>query len=146
MAFKVSKIFVDVPVSALQPSIAFYTAIGFVTNPKFSDATCMMMVLSPTIYVMLILPERFTEFMPAGRTICDAKKTTEVLLNLSADSKDAVDDMMTKVAGAGGKVDAAAKQDTDDMYSRSFEDLDGHVWSVIWMREEAAAIPAKMQE
>lgn len=148
MAPQLPKIFIDVPVSALEPSIAFYKAIGFTPNPKFSDPTCMMMVLSPTIYVMLITPERFADFMPAGRTISDAKKTSEVLLALSADSKEAVDDKVAKAAEAGGKADVAAKQDTDDnlMYSRSFEDLDGHVFHVVWMGNAAETVPETLQE
>lgn len=144
---KLQKIFINVPVSALEPAIAFYTAIGFTPNPKFSDPTTMMMVLSPTIYVMLILPERFTGFMPDGRTICDAKKTNEILFCLSAESKDAVDDTLTKAAGAGGKVVEANKRDMNDvMYSRKFEDLEGHVWTVMWMSAEAVANPDLMEE
>lgn len=147
MAPKSPQIFVNIPVSALEPAIAFYTAIGFTPNPKFSDATSMMMVLSPTIYLMLILPERFTSFMPAERTIADAKKTTEMLLCLSADSKEAVDDWVAKAAAAGGRADVATREDMGDMmYGRSFDDLDGHVWEIVWMSEEASINPEMLRE
>lgn len=145
MAPKSPQIFVNLPVAALEPSIDFYTAIGFTPNPKFSDPTTMMMVLSSAIHVMLIMPTRFTDFMPAGRTISDAKNTTEVLLCLSADSKEGVDDMVAKAVRAGGKGDVAAKQDMDGMYGRSFEDLDGHVWEVMWMNG-ADTSPEKLEE
>ncbi|MCJ1466758.1 hypothetical protein MMC07_005378 [Pseudocyphellaria aurata] len=137
MASKPQKIFISISVSALEPSIAFYKAIGFTPNPKFADSTSIMMVLSETIYVMLIASERFTDFIPAGRTTSDARKTTEVLLCLSADSKEAVDDLVAKATAAGGKADVVAKDvEGDSMYIRGFEDLDGHVWKVAWMAEE----------
>lgn len=146
MAPKSPKIFVNLPVAVLEPSIDFYTAIGFTPNPKFSDPSTMMMVLSSTIHVMLIMPKSFTNFMPAGRTISDAKNTTEVLLCLSADSKEEVDDMVAKAVGAGGQGDVAAKQDMGDcMYGRSFQDLDGHVWEVMWM-SDADTTPEKLEE
>ena len=145
MASKSPQIFVNLPVTALEPAIDFYTAIGFTPNPKFSDPTTMMMVLSSAIHVMLIMPSRFTGFMPANRTISDARKTTEVLLCLSADSKEGVDDMVAKAVAAGGKGDVAAKQEMDGMYGRSFEDLDGHVWSVMWLNG-ADTRPQKLEE
>lgn len=147
MASKAPQIFINLPVSALEPSIAFYTAVGFTPNPKFSDPTTMMMVLSPVIHVMLITPARFTDFMPAGRTISDAKKTTEVLCCISAESKEAVDDMVAKAGRAGGTADVARKEEMGEfMYGRSFEDLDGHVWSVVWMSDEFANSPDEVQK
>lgn len=145
MAPKSPKIFVNLPVAALEPSIDFYSAIGFTPNPKYSDPSTMMMVLSSAIHLMLIMPTRFTDFMPAGRTISDAKNTTEVLLCLSADSKEEVDVMVAKAVGAGGKGDVAAKQDKGDgIYGRSFQDLDGHVWEVVWM-SDADTSPEKLE-
>ncbi|MCJ1423604.1 hypothetical protein MMC29_001488 [Sticta canariensis] len=144
MAPNSPQIFVNLAVTALEPSIDFYTAIGFTPNPKFSDPTTMMMVLSSAIHVMLITPTRFTGFMPTNRTISDARKTTEVLLCLSADSKEGVDDMVAKAVGAGGKGDVAVKQEMDGMYGRSFEDLDGHVWSVMWLNG-ADTSPEKLE-
>lgn len=121
----------------MEASIAFYTAIGFTPNPKFSDPTSMMMVLSPTIHVMLLMPTRFADCVPAGRTISNPKNTIDVVFCLSADSKAAVDDVVAKAARAGGKADVSAKEEMGDfMYIRSFEDLDGHVWKVMWMNEQ----------
>lgn len=138
MASHNPQIFVNIPITSLSASIAFYTAIGFTPEPKFSDAHTMMMVYSPTIYVMLIEPPRFKDFMPADRAIADARKTTEVLLCLSVASKEGVDEMLEKAVKAGGKGDAAKKEEIGDkMYGRSFEDLDGHIWEAVWMSEKA---------
>lgn len=137
MAPKSQQIYINIPISAMEPAIAFYTAIGFMSNPKFANPMTTMMVLSSAINVMLITPARFAECIPAGRTISDSKKAIDVLFCLSADSKEAVDDMVAKAAGAGGKADVTAKEELGDfMYIRSFEDLDGHVWKVMWMNDE----------
>lgn len=137
MSLAGSKIFINIPVENLADSIAFYTSIGFTQNPKYSDDRTMMMVLSPYIHVMLLTPSRFRDFMPPDRDISDARKVTEALFCLSATSKEGVDDLVVKAEKAGGKADVERKQDLgDSMYGRSFEDLDGHVWEVIWMSEE----------
>lgn len=145
MSSKPQQIFVNLPVAALEPSIAFYTALGFNANPKFSDPTSMMMVLSPTIYVMLLTPARFDGFLPADRSIADAKTSAQVLLCVSADSKTAVDQMIDNVAAAGGTTDVAPMEKMGDyMYGRSFADLDGHVWEVVWMDEQADTYPPEL--
>ena len=130
-------IFVNLPVSDLARSTAFYQAIGATKNPQFSDDTASCMVFSDTIHAMLLTHDKFRQFTP--KQIADARTTSEVLICLSADSRDAVDDITDKAKGAGGNADPSPKQDYGFMYGRSFEDPDGHIWEVVWMDVEAAA-------
>ena len=129
-------IFVNLPVSDLARSTAFYQAIGAAKNPQFSDDTASCMVFSDTIHAMLLTHDKFRQFTP--KTIADAKTSSEVLICLSADSRDAVDDIVGKAKDAGGSADPGPKQDYGFMYGRSFEDPDGHIWEVMWMDVEAA--------
>jgi predicted lactoylglutathione lyase len=129
-------IFVNLPVSDLARATAFYQAIGAEKNEKFSDGTASCMVFSETIHVMLLTPDKFRQFTP--KEIADAKTSSEVLICISADSRDAVDDMLGKAGTAGGSVDPSPKQDYGFMYGRSFEDPDGHIWEVMWMDVAAA--------
>lgn len=131
-------IFVNLPVSDLAASTAFYAALGAKKNPQFSDDTGACVVFSEAINVMLLTHEKFRQFTP--KTIADARTTSEVLLCISAESREAVDDMVAKAAAAGGKADPSGKQDHGFMYGRSFEDPDGHIWEVMWMDAEAAKI------
>ena len=129
-------IFVNLPVSDLDRANAFYEAIGAVKNPQFSDHTATCMVFSETIHTMLLTHDKFRQFTP--KKIADARETTEVLICLSADSREAVDEMVDKAAAAGGRADPGMKEDFGWMYGRSFEDPDGHIWEVVWMDLEAA--------
>jgi predicted lactoylglutathione lyase len=129
-------IFVNLPVADLPKSIAFYEALGALKNEKFTDHTAACMVFSETIHVMLLTHDKFRQFTP--KKIANAKETSEVLICLSADSREAVDDMTTRAESAGGRIDPGPKQDYGFMYGRSFEDLDGHIWEVMWMDLEAA--------
>jgi hypothetical protein len=129
-------IFVNLPVTDLPRATAFYEAIGAEKNPKFSDDTASCMVVSETIHVMLLTHDKFRQFTP--KKIADARTTSEVLICVSADSRDAVDDMVGKATGAGGTADPSPKQEYGFMYGRSFEDPDGHIWEVMWMDVAAA--------
>jgi uncharacterized protein len=129
-------IFVNLPVSDLPKSIAFYEAIGAVKNEQFTDHTAACMVFSETIHVMLLTHDKFRQFTP--KKIANAREATEVLICMSADSRDDVDATLAKAEAAGGAVDIGPKQDYGFMYGRSFEDLDGHIWEVMWMDLEAA--------
>jgi predicted lactoylglutathione lyase len=130
-------IFVNLPVADLVRATAFYEAIGAQKNEQFSDGTASCMVFSETIHTMLLTHEKFRQFTP--KPIADARATTEVLICLSADSRDAVDDMVGRASATGGRADPSPKQDHGFMYGRSFEDPDGHIWEVMWMDVEAAA-------
>lgn len=130
-------IFVNLPVKDVVRSTSFYESIGATKNPMFSDETASCLVFSDTIHVMVLSHEKFSQFTP--KKIADAHTSSEVLICLSADSKTEVDDTVDKAAKAGGRADPAQKQDYGFMYGRSFEDLDGHIWEIMWMDMEAAS-------
>ncbi|MBX8824781.1 VOC family protein [Ochrobactrum sp. SFR4] len=129
-------IFVNFPVRDLDKSISFYEAIGARKNDMFCDETAACMVLSDVIHVMLITHDKFRQFTP--KNIADAHTVSEVLVCVSASDKQEVDQLVSKAASVGGKADPSAVQDYGFMYGRSFEDLDGHIWEVMWMDMEAA--------
>lgn len=130
-------IFVNLPVTDLAASTAFYTAIGGEKNPQFSDDTASCMVLSDAIHVMLLTHPKYEGF--TDKPIADAHATSAVLLALSAEARDDVDAMVAKAVTAGGKADPGPVQDHGFMYGRSFEDPDGHHWEIGWMDMEAIA-------
>ncbi len=129
-------IFVNLPVTDLARSTAFYEAVGATKNEQFSDHTAACMVFSDTIHAMLLTHDKFRQFTP--KAIADARTTSEVLICVSADSRDEVDGLVRKAIAAGGKGDPTPTQDYGFMYGRSFEDPDGHIWEVMWMDMEAA--------
>jgi uncharacterized protein len=129
-----TKIFVNLPVKDLAKSMEFYTKVGFTNNPQFTDATAACMVISEEIYVMLLTHAKFQEFTP--KTICDATKSTEVLLCLSQEGRPQVDEMVRKAVAAGGSTYAEPK-DYGFMYQHSFQDLDGHLWELVFMQPSA---------
>jgi predicted lactoylglutathione lyase len=129
-------IFVNLPVSDLERATAFYEAIGAAKNAQFCDDTASCMVMSETIHVMLLTHDKFRQFTP--KKIADAKTTSEVLICVSAESRDSVDETIAKAGKAGGRTDPGPTQDYGFMYGRSFEDPDGHIWEVMWMDVEAA--------
>jgi uncharacterized protein len=123
-------IFVNLPVKDLDRSAAFFTTLGFSFNAQFTDATGACMVISDTIYVMLLTHTKFAAFTP--RRIADATKETERLIALNRESRADVDALIEKALSAGGGEPRAA-QDHGFMYGRAFEDPDGHIWEVFWM-------------
>ena len=130
-------IFVNLPVTDLGRSTAFYEAIGGRKEPKFSNESAAMIVLSDTIHVMLLKHDFYSTF--TGKPIADAHQSSQVLLAVSADSMGEVDATIEKAGAAGGNIDPGPKQDMGGlMYGRSFEDPDGHHWEVIWMDPKAA--------
>ena len=125
-------IFVNLPVADLERSKAFYTALGFRNEPKFSNDAAAMMVLSDTISVMLLTHPFYATF--TRKEIADSHVSSQVLLAISCDSPAEVDRITDAAATAGGKADVGPKQDTGGMmYGRSFEDPDGHHWEPMWM-------------
>ena len=124
-------IFVNLPVADVKRSTAFYEAVGATKNPQFSDDSTSCMVISDTIFVMIMTHEKFRQFSP--KAIPNAHETAQVLLALSADSREAVDNMTAKAGAQGVKLDPCPRQDYGFMYGRSFEDPDGHIWEVMWM-------------
>lgn len=125
-----TKIFVNLPVKDLERSKAFFSKLGYSFNPQFTDDKAACMVIGDDIYTMLLTEPFFKTF--TKKDIADASKSTEVLVALSADSKGSVDELLRKALAAGAR-EAREPQSYDFMYGRSFEDLDGHIWEVIWM-------------
>ncbi|MBM6576164.1 lactoylglutathione lyase [Microvirga sp. SRT01] len=130
-------IFVNLPVKDVEASIAFYQAIGATKDERFSqpDKAASMQV-SDTIVFMLLSHDFFAGFSP--KPIADAHQSTEVLLCLSQDSREAVDAITEAAAKAGGKADIRPPQDHGFMYGRSFEDPDGHIFEPMYMDLDAA--------
>lgn len=124
------KIFVNLPVKDLQASVAFFTQLGFTFDPKFTDATATCMIVGGDIFVMLLTHEKFKMFTP--KAIADATKATEVLVALSCESRQEVDDLVRK-AVAGGGTTYNEPQDHGFMYGHGFQDLDGHIWELFYM-------------
>ncbi|MDF7776786.1 lactoylglutathione lyase [Sphingomonas sp. AOB5] len=129
-------IFVNLPVSDVAKSTAFYEAIGCTKDPRFSNEMASSMQLSDTIVFMILSKDFFQTFTP--KAIADSSATTEVLICISRDSREAVDAIVEKAAAAGGKADIREKQDMGFMYGRSFEDPDGHIFEPMFMDMEAA--------
>lgn len=123
-------IFVNLPVADLGRATAFYEALGFQKNPRFSNAQASSMAWSDTIVLMLLGHDFYRTF--TGRPIADTRRTSAFLLCLSQESRAAVDAML-HAARAAGATEPRPAQDLGFMYGRSFEDLDGHEIEVMWM-------------
>ena len=129
------QIFVNLPVKDLTKTVEFFTKLGFRFNPQFTDDNATCMIVADNIFVMLLVEKFFKTF--TKKEICDAKKSTEVLIALSAESREKVDEMINIALEAGG-IEPRAPQDHGWMYGRSFEDINGHQWEIIYMDESAA--------
>jgi uncharacterized protein len=129
-----TKIFVNLPVKKLDRSIDFFTKLGFTFNPQFTDETATCMIVSDDIFVMLLTHDKFQTFTP--KAICDATKSTEVLVCLSTESRKEVDEMVERAIAAGGTT-YNEPQDHGFMYSHGFQDLDGHIWELVYMEPSA---------
>ena len=129
-------IFVNLPVKNLDKSVAFFKALGFSFNTQFTDETATCMVISDTIFAMLLTHEKFASFSP--KPITDTSASIEVLTCLSRDSRADVDTMVAAAVAAGGST-YNAPQDHGFMYGHGFLDLDGHVWELMWMDPSAVA-------
>lgn len=130
-----TKIFVNLPVKDLNQAKDFFAKLGYGFNAQFTDDTAASMIVSEDIYVMLLTHDKFKQFTP--KEICDATKSTEALVCLSCESRAKVDELVSKAVAAGGKTHAAAK-DYGFMYGHGFQDLDGHIWELIWMDPNGA--------
>jgi len=125
-----TKIFVNLPVKDLKKSMEFFTSLGFSFNPQFTDENAACLVFSESIYAMLLTEKFFKTFVT--KEIADTNKTTEVINALFLDSRKAVDELVDKAMQAGAKK-YRDPDEMDFMYSRSFSDLDGHLWEVGYM-------------
>jgi predicted lactoylglutathione lyase len=123
-------IFINLPVKDLTASRAFFAQLGFEFNRGFSDDGCACIVVDQNIYVMLLAEDRFRDFI--NGEISDAANTTEVTNCLSAESRQQVDDLVSRAISAGGKP-WKPTIDEGPVYGGSFQDLDGHVWELMHM-------------
>nr|WSY51389.1 VOC family protein [Streptomyces sp. NBC_00886] len=123
-------IFVNLAVNDVDASRKFFTELGYSINPQFSTDDCAYVVISDTIVAMLLSKKRYSDF--TKKEIADSTTTSEVLLCLSAESREKVDELVGKAIASGG-TDNDDAIDHGFMYGRSFDDLDGHGWEVMWM-------------
>ena len=123
-------IFVNLPVQDLDASVDFFTKLGFTFNQQFTDENSTCMVVSDQACVMLLARRFFGTF--TTKDVADASSTTEVVLAVSAESREEVDTLVDQALALGGSP-TTDPQDEGFMYGRSFYDLDGHAWEVIWM-------------
>lgn len=130
----INQIFVNLPVKNLSITVEFFKKLGFSFNPQFTDENATCMIISGNIFVMLLVEKFFKTF--TNKEICDTTKDTEMIIALSAESRQKVDEMIRRVIEAGGK-ETREPQDHGWMYGRSFEDINGHLWEIIYMDEEA---------
>ncbi|PZT68440.1 glyoxalase [Streptomyces sp. SW4] len=123
-------IFVNLPVNDIDASKKFFSELGYTINPQFSDENTASVVISDTIVAMMLARPKYAEF--TKKEIVDATKSSEVLIALSAESREKVDELVDKAIAAGGSP-TGETQDHGFMYGRAFDDLDGHTWEVVWM-------------
>jgi uncharacterized protein len=129
-----TKIFLNLPAKDLNKTIEFFTKLGFKFNPQFTDENATCMIVGEDIFVMLLVEKFFKTF--TKKEICDTSKNTEVIVALSVEGREKVDQMIKKAIEAGGR-ESREPQDHGWMYGRSFEDINGHIWEIIYMDESA---------
>jgi predicted lactoylglutathione lyase len=134
-------IFINLPVADLDASRGFFTELGYRFNEQFSDDNALCLEISDTIFAMLLRRDFFASFTP--RAVADAHTVSEALLALSTDSRDAVDELLGRAVGAGGTALRTLEEKNEGgvayMYGRSYADLDGHIWEILWMDPALAA-------
>ena len=135
---KVNGLYANLPVADVPRSRAFFTALGFAIDERFSNEQAIGVVLGDNLYAMLLHTEFFATF--TKRPLADAHRVTEVLLALELDSRDAVNALVARAVAAGGTTPNEPK-DHGFMFQHGFADLDGHQWEVFWM--DPAAMPAE---
>lgn len=126
------QIFVNLPVKDVKRAMSFFEGLGFTFNRQFTNEDAACMIIGENISAMLISHPHYARFMPRNRAIADATKTSQVLVAVTLESREAVDEMVRKAVAAGGRL-YKEPQDHGFMYAHGFEDLDGHVWEPFWM-------------
>lgn len=132
-----SQIYVNLPVKSLDRSVQFFTRLGFSFDPQYTDENATCMVVGDNIYVMLLVEAFFKTFTP--NPVCDATRSTEVIVCLSSDHRKAVDEMVRNAVAAGAKTLNPPK-DHGFMYQHGFQDLDGHLWEIMCMEPAVISI------
>ena len=134
-----TQMYVNLPVKDLDQSVDFFTRLGFGFNAQFTDSNATCMIIGPDSFVMLLVENFFQTFTP--KKICNAHRQTEVLICLSCDSREQLTNMIGQAIAAGGTT-PNPPQDHGFMYQHGFEDLDGHLWELMYMHACAAPTPA----
>jgi len=129
-----AQIFVNLPITDMARSQAFYTALGYRFNPDFTNEQGACLVLGENLFAMLLVKPFFQGF--TSRTIADAHQSAQVLVALPCADRAAVDALVQGATAAGGKAHRPP-QDLGFMYSQAFEDPDGHIWEPFWMDPKA---------
>jgi predicted lactoylglutathione lyase len=129
-----TRIYVNLPVKDLDRSVAFFTKLGYTFNPQFTNENATCMIVDENIFVMLLVEKFFKTFTP--NAICDATKSTEVIVCLSAESREKIDETVRTAVAAGGRIYKEA-QDHGFMYGHGFQDPDGHIWELVYMQPGA---------
>jgi predicted lactoylglutathione lyase len=134
MGFQAGQLFVNLPVNHLQESIDFFTALGFEFNPQYTDENATCMIINENTFAMLLTREFFGTF--TSKSIVDTSGHTEVIMAISVPSREQVDELVKKALDAGGKP-FNEPVEHGFMYNWSFQDIDGHLWEVMYMDESS---------
>jgi predicted lactoylglutathione lyase len=124
------QLFVNLPVSNLDRTVEFFTALGFSFNPDFTDENATCMIVNDGAYVMLLVESYFKTF--TSKSVASTADSAEVIMSFSLESREAVDEAIRTALTSGGRASEEA-QDYGFMYTHSFQDPDGHLWEVFWM-------------
>lgn len=135
-------IYINLPVKDLEKSKEFFVALGFNIDKRFTDENAACIILGHNIYAMLLKEAFFINFIP-GKEICNSMDNAEILISIDAKSREETDSMISKVLEIGGK-EIREPQDLNWMYTRAFQDLDGHIWEIGFMDE--SKMPKEMQD
>jgi len=134
-----TKIFINLPVKDLNRSISFFTELGFSFNPQFTNDKGTCLIIGENINAMLLVEEFYATF--TNKEICNAETTSEVLIAVSFETREKVDEIMEKAIKAGG-TEYVETKDYGWMYQRTFLDIDGHHWEIFYMDE--SKIPSEV--
>jgi len=129
------QIFVNLPVKNLKRSVEFFARLRYKFDPQFTDENATCMIVGENIFVMLLVESFFKTF--TKKDLCDATRSTEVLVCLSADSRAKVNELVARAVAAGGTTPMESK-DYGFMYQHGFQDLDGHLWELNYMEPGTA--------
>ena len=130
-----TKIFVNLPVKNLKKSIEFFTKLGFTFNPLFSgENAAFMNIVDDTIQAMLTTEPFFKSLI--GKPVANAREANEVVICLCCESREEVDSLIARAVAAGGRT-PHPPEDHGFMYDQGFEDIDGHLWNLVWTAPEA---------
>jgi predicted lactoylglutathione lyase len=121
----------NLPVKDLEKSKAFFTSLGFGFNPQFSNDRAAAMVIEEGSIQAMLMTEDFFKSM-IDKPVAQAKEGNEVIICLMCETRDEVASLVGKAVAAGGRTPHPL-EDEGFMVSQGFEDLDGHLWNLVWM-------------